>query len=62
MFGWVLYAWLLMDYYSLLQKACHSDNFFFNSECLIKKNTIFASLFKNRYCEREFLGGCFLRS
>ena len=45
-----------------LQKACHSDNFFFNNGCLIKKNTIFASLFKNRYLVRVFLNVDFVIS
>jgi hypothetical protein len=34
-----------------LQKVCHIEKIFFNSGYLIKKISIFASLFKNRYLD-----------
>jgi len=44
-------CWFLICCEISLQKVCHNEIFFFNNGYLIKKISIFASLFKNRYLD-----------
>jgi len=53
MFKFCVFFWISNSWRISLQKVCHIENFFFNNANLIKKFSIFASLFKNRYLDRE---------